>query len=448
MNTIMKDMWKTFFEYLYDGILIVDEQHVVRYINPSYTRITGITEDEIVGRPLKEVRPGARLVEVVSSGNPIVGALRREKGIDYTVNMSPIIDNGKIVGGISIVSNIEDVRKLSDTIHKYENEILRLENRIQAINRAKYTFDDIIAKDRVSLKLKADAMRIAQNDTTVLLMGESGTGKELYAQAIHNESRRRHNSFIAVNCAAFQKDLLESELFGYEDGAFTGAKKGGKMGLFEAADKGTIFLDEISEMSLETQGHLLRTLQEHTIRRVGGIKEIPVNIRVIAATNKSLEKKVEEGTFRQDLYYRIAIYPIRIPPLRERKGDIEELSEAFCDEQRNALRKNIEISEDARAALNAYQWPGNVRELRNAIEFSVNNMEDATIEARHLPYRIRFEGGSAADGPVHRLSEVIREAEKNEIAKAINTYGGGLEGKKKAAEALGISLASLYNKMK
>ena len=186
--------------------------------------------------------------------------------------MSPIIDNGKIVGGISIVSNIEDVRKLSDTIHKYENEILRLENRIQAINRAKYAFDDIIAKDRVSLKLKADAMRIAQNDTTVLLMGESGTGKELYAQAIHNESRRRHNSFIAVNCAAFQKDLLESELFGYEDGAFTGAKKGGKMGLFEAADKGTIFLDEISEMSLETQGHLLRTLQEHTIRRVGGIK--------------------------------------------------------------------------------------------------------------------------------------------------------------------------------
>ena len=426
MNTIMKDMWKTFFEYLYDGILIVDEQHVVRYINPSYTRITGITEDEIVGRPLKEVRPGARLVEVVSSGNPIVGALRREKGIDYTVNMSPIIDNGKIVGGISIVSNIEDVRKLSDTIHKYENEILRLENRIQAINRAKYAFDDIIAKDRVSLKLKADAMRIAQNDTTVLLMGESGTGKELYAQAIHNESRRRHNSFIAVNCAAFQKDLLESELFGYEDGAFTGAKKGGKMGLFEAADKGTIFLDEISEMSLETQGHLLRTLQEHTIRRVGGIKEIPVNIRVIAATNKSLEKKVEEGTFRQDLYYRIAIYPIRIPPLRE----------------------NIEISEDARAALNAYQWPGNVRELRNAIEFSVNNMEDATIEARHLPYRIRFEGGSATDGPVRRLSEVIREAEKNEIAKAINTYGGGLEGKKKAAEALGISLASLYNKMK
>ena len=220
------------------------------------------------------------------------------------------------------------------------------------------------------------------------------------------------------------------------------------MGLFEAADKGTIFLDEISEMSLETQGHLLRTLQEHTIRRVGGIKEIPVNIRVIAATNKSLEKKVEEGTFRQDLYYRIAIYPIRIPPLRERKGDIEELSEAFCDEQRNALRKNIEISEDARAALNAYQWPGNVRELRNAIEFSVNNMEDATIEARHLPYRIRFEGGSATDGPVRRLSEVIREAEKNEIAKAINTYGGGLEGKKKAAEALGISLASLYNKMK
>ncbi|MFR8854767.1 MAG: sigma-54 interaction domain-containing protein, partial [Oscillospiraceae bacterium] len=360
------EIGRTFFQYLYDGILIVDRDSVVQYINPAYTRITGITEDKIIGKPLKEVRPGARLVEVVSSGEPIVGALRREKGVDYTVNMSPILEDGKVTGAISVVSNIEDVRKLSKTINKYESEILRLENRMQAINRAKYTLDDIIAKDPVSVKLKDDVLRIARKETTVVLMGESGTGKELYAQAIHNASSRKNNSFIAVNCASFQKELLESELFGYEDGAFTGAKKGGKMGLFEAADNGTIFLDEISEMSMETQGHLLRTLQEHTIRRVGSIKEIPVNIRIVAATNKNLEKCVEEGTFRHDLYYRIAIYPVRIPPLSERQQDIPALSEAFCDEQRNALKRNITISEETKAALMAYRWPGNVRELRNA----------------------------------------------------------------------------------
>lgn len=185
------EIGRTFFQYLYDGILIVDRDSVVQYINPAYTRITGITEDKIIGKPLKEVRPGARLVEVVSSGEPIVGALRREKGVDYTVNMSPILEDGKVTGAISVVSNIEDVRKLSKTINKYESEILRLENRMQAINRAKYTLDDIIAKDPVSVKLKDDVLRIARKETTVVLMGESGTGKELYAQAIHNASSRK-----------------------------------------------------------------------------------------------------------------------------------------------------------------------------------------------------------------------------------------------------------------
>lgn len=444
----IKTIGKTFFEYLYDGILVVDENSVVQYINRSYTRITGISEESIVGRPLKEVRPGARLVDVVNSGEPIVGALRREKGVDYTVNMSPIIEDGKVVGGISIVSNIEDVRKLSKTISRYENEILMLENRMQAINRAKYTLDDVIAADSVALKLKEDIARIAEKDTTVVLLGESGVGKELYAQALHNASRRKNNSFIAVNCAAFQKELLESELFGYEDGAFTGARKGGKMGLFEAADKGTIFLDEISEMSMETQGHLLRTLQEHTIRRVGSVKEVPVDIRIVAATNRNLEKCVSEGTFRQDLYYRIAIYPIRIPPLRERKDDILALAEAFLKEHKNAFKKNIVISDEAKTALTEYEWKGNVRELRNAVEFSVNNMEDSTIEARHLPYRIQRQVDIEDVAPIKTLTEAVREAEQREIAKAIKTWGDDVEGKKKAAKALGISLASLYNKMK
>lgn len=444
----IESIGKTFFEYLYNGILIVDSQYVVKYINPAYTKITGIEGESIIGKPLKEVRPGARLVDVVDSGRPIVGALRREKGIDYAVNMSPIIENGKVVGGISVVSNIEDVRELSKTINRYEEKILHMERRLEAVNRAKYSLNDVIAKDRLSLKVKEEIEKIALKDTTVVLIGESGTGKELYAQAIHNASARQNHSFIAVNCAAFQKELLESELFGYEEGAFTGAKKGGKMGLFEAADKGTIFLDEISEMSMETQGHLLRALQEHTIRRVGSVKEIPVDIRVVAATNKNLEECIAKGTFRQDLYYRIAIYPIRIPPLRGRPDDIFAIAEFFCEKEKNALKRNISISDEAKEALRSYDWPGNVRELRNAIEFSVNNMEGSVIEVRHLPGRICGVKNEYAAEPVKKLSEAVREAEKREVAKALTVFGEDTEGKKKAAKALGISLASLYNKIK
>lgn len=191
LNIEIKDVGKTFFENLYDGVLMIDTDYVVQYINPAYTRITGIAEEDIVGLPLKKVRPGARLMEVVNSGKPIVGALRRERDVNYTVNMSPLIEDGKVVGGISIVSNIEDVRKLSKTINKYETEIRRLENRMRSIHQAKYTLDDIVAEDPVSKKLKEDILRLAEKETTILLLGESGTGKELYANAIHNGSRRK-----------------------------------------------------------------------------------------------------------------------------------------------------------------------------------------------------------------------------------------------------------------
>lgn len=444
----MKDWSEIFFAYLYDGILIVNDKSEVQYINPAYTRITGIAPEEILGKPLKQIRPGARLLDVVTTGEPIVGALRRENGIDYTVNMSPIIHDGRTIGAISVVSHIDDVRRLSETLSRYQKELQKLETRMKAINRAKYQLDDIIAEDPTSIALKKEIVRIAGKDTTVVLLGESGTGKELYAQALHNASGRKDNSFIAVNCATFQKELLESELFGYEAGAFTGAKKEGKMGLFEAADKGTIFLDEISEMSWETQGHLLRALQEHTIRRIGGIKEIPVDIRVIAASNKNLEQYVREGKFREDLYYRIAIYPMRIPPLRERRDDILPLVTMYCNEQKNVLMKDIQISADAKEALYRYDWPGNVRELRNAVEFAVNVMEGNVIQAESLPQRIRC--GDQTDGrrAVRNLAAIVKDAEQREIRSALKFYGEDLAGKKQAAKALGISLASLYNKLK
>lgn len=440
------DNWiKTIFDNLYDGILIIDTNEVVKYVNPAYTRITKVLYDEIVGNKLRDIRPGARLQNVLTTKKPIVGALREEFGIQYSVNMSPIFDDSGLVGAISVVSTIDDIYKLYQDIDKYKIKVKSLENRISAIQKAKYTLNDIISIDDSSIKVKNTIKKIANKDITVLIYGESGTGKELYANAIHNESNRVDGPFIAVNCASFQGNLLDSELFGYEEGSFTGAKREGKMGLFEAANKGTIFLDEISEMDFEVQAKLLRTLQEGTIRRVGSVKETAIDVRVIAATNKNLEEMVKSGQFRHDLFYRISVFPLTIPPLRERKDDIFPFVYDFIYSYKNSLKKDIILSKEAEHALYNYDWPGNIRELKNSLEFAINMMEDNIIEYNHLPARIQANKKEYAD---YKLSDKIREIEKQEIIKRVNLYGDSIEGKRKAADSLGISLATLYNKLK
>ena len=274
-------------------------------------------------------------------------------------------------------------------------------------------------------------------------MGESGTGKELFAQAIHNRSNRRERPFIPVNCAAIPSALLESELFGYEEGSFTHAKKGGKMGLFELANDGTIFLDEVGDMPFELQAKLLRVLQEQKIRRVGGMEEKDINIRVIAATNRNLEQLVFNNSFRQDLFYRLNVIRIEIPPLRERREDIPKLVETFL---RSSLR-NILIGEEVMKFLQLYDWPGNVRELKNAIDYAVCMAEGGEIQLCHLPKWIS-ELEVEPKQTNRTLREVIEEAERKLIRETLNRFGNGIEEKKKAAQALGISLATLYNKIK
>jgi len=439
---------KTFFDNLYDGILIIDTDEIVKYINPAYTRITKVAYDEIVGKKLREARPGARLPNVLTTKKPIVGVLREESGIEYSVNMSPIFEESDLIGAISVVSNIDDIYRLYRDIDKYKSKVKSLENRISAIQKAKYTLDDIISVDISSVEVKNTIKKISQKDITVLIFGESGTGKELYANAIHNESNRADGPFIAVNCASFQGSLLDSELFGYEEGSFTGAKREGKIGLFEAANKGTIFLDEISEMDLEVQAKLLRTLQEGTIRRIGSVKETAIDVRVIAATNKNLEDMVRDGMFRHDLFYRIAVFPLMIPPLRERKDDILPLAYNYIESFKNSLKKDIILSSEAELMLFNYNWPGNIRELKNSIEFGINMMEDNEIKYNHLPVRVQVQNSVKNAQVVQKLSDKVKETEKNEIINAIKIFGEDIEGKKRAAKALGISLATLYNKIK
>jgi len=442
------DNWiRTFFDSLYDGILIIDKFETVKYINIAYTRITNVAYDDIVSKKLRNIRPGARLQNVLKTKEPIVGALREEDGIEYTVNMSPIFENSEVIGAISIVSTLDDVYNLYQAIDKYKIKVKNLENRMKVIQKAKYTLNDIVSEDISSIEIKNMIKKIAKKSTTILIYGESGTGKELYANAIHNESTRSDGPFIAVNCASFQGNLLESELFGYDEGSFTGAKREGKMGLFEAANNGTIFLDEISEMDFDVQAKLLRTLQEGTIRRIGSVKETNIDVRVITATNKNLEDLINQDKFRLDLYYRISVFPLNIPPLRQRKDDIQPLVNLFLKKYKNDIKKDIIISKEAEQMLNSYDWPGNIRELKNSLEFAVNMMEDNEIKTVHLPVRIQY-SIQKTEISVGKLSDKVREIERIEISKALKLFGDDIEGKKRAAEKLGISLATLYNKMK
>ncbi|WP_026477197.1 sigma-54 interaction domain-containing protein [Alkaliphilus transvaalensis] len=439
---------KKIFDALYDGVLIADHTGVVRYINPSYTRITKVEKEAIVGRSLYEVRPGAQLPSVITSGKKLLRIQRKVGNVEYIVNMAPIIEGNEIIGGISILNEINDIYKLTEELNQSNLMIKRLEKAMKSMGKAKYTFEDIISNDLNSLETKNLAKRIARKDSNVLITGESGTGKELYANAIHNASDRQNNPFIPVNCATFDNNLLESELFGYEEGAFTGAKKGGKIGLFEVANGGTLFLDEVSELNYGLQAKLLRTLQEGTIRRIGGVKEIPVDVRVIAATNKSLEKMIEVNSFRIDLYYRIAVFPINIYPLRERREDIRALVEIFLDQMNKKMNRDLKIQGDLINLLCNYNWPGNIRELKNTIEFAINMTDDDLIKLEHLPKIIQSEGIRTNLLKLKLLEEIIRETEMVEIKKAIDIFGDTVEGKKRAAEALGISLATLYNKLK
>ncbi|NSB25842.1 PAS domain S-box-containing protein [Clostridium saccharoperbutylacetonicum] len=435
------------FDSLYDGVLIADKDNNVVYVNPAYTRITKVEAKDIIGRKIGDVRIGSRLPEVIKSGEKLLGIKRSVNNVEYFVNMVPVFENGEVVAGISILNEINDIYKLMEELNNSKRIIKDLKKKIKANDKAKYTFDSIIGEDTKTEELKKFGKKIAKKKVNILITGESGTGKELLAQAIHNGSDRRDEPFIAINCATFEANFLESELFGYEEGAFTGAKKGGKMGLFQKAEGGTIFLDEISEMDYNLQARLLRVLQENIIRPIGAINEISIDVRIIAATNRNLENMIINKEFRADLYYRIAVFTIDTIPLRERKGDIEPLINYFLGESEQKFNKKVKLSEEAFNVLYNYKWEGNVRELKNIIEFGVMMTDEALIRVEHLPKKLQIEGIKESVINVRLLKDAVREFEEKEINKVIDIYGNTLEGKKKAAEALGISLASLYNKM-
>lgn len=433
-----------------EAISVVDENGKGIMINPAYTKITGLKEMDVVGKPANvDISEGESIhMEVLKTRKPVrgvrmkVGAAKR----DVLVNVAPVIVDGKIKGSVGVLHDVSEIKALTNELKRARQIIRNLE--------AKYTFDDIIG-DSPELKLALEQAKIgARTPAIVLLRGESGTGKELFAHAIHNESDRKHNKFIRVNCAAIAESILESELFGYEEGAFSGAKRGGKRGFFEEANMGSIFLDEIGELSLHTQAKLLRVLQENEIVRVGGTDPIPINVRIITATNVNLEKAIMNKTFREDLYYRLNRLPIYIPALQERKTDLPCLIEHIIEKINRDYGRHVRsISTKALLRLEKYHWPGNVRELENVIGRAIiyMDMNEEEINVEHIP---DLDLASIKQNPEAQVSKIkhtrtslkhtIENYEKQYIKKVYqqNNYN-----KTKTAKDLDVSIRNLYYKM-
>src|SRR5699024_10374307 len=368
---------------IHDGVLVIDRNSIVKMINPEYTKITGVKARDIIGMPLKEVRPNAQLVEIIKDGKERVGIYRKEGDIEYVVDLAPIRINEEVIGAVSICKGLTEVHKLAKQLQKDRD---RLQLQIGSIHNAKYTFDQIIGKSRGLSNTVRIAKRIAKSDLSLLILGESGTGKELFAQSIHNESKRALNPFIPINCATIPPSLIESELFGYEEGSFTDSKSGGKVGLFEMANGGTIFLDEIGELSLDLQAKFLRVLEEQTIRKIGSTTEKKINVRVIAATNRDLGHLIQKKMFREDLYYRLNVLKLNIPPLRNRIEDIPLIVEYVLQKQNEDYKETqYNLNKEVLDLLQRYKWPGNVRELINTIKFSVCMTESKEITVHDLP---------------------------------------------------------------
>lgn len=440
-----KNILTTILDTAYEGIIIVDEKGYITMFNEAYENFIGVKREEMIGRRVEEVIENTRLHIIVKTGKPEIRHIQRIKGHDMICDRIPIREGNKIIGAVGKVlfRDVSEIDQLQEQTRRLKQEIEYYKGRLRRQQRsAHYSIENIIGKSKVISNLKEMVNKVASSRSTVLLRGESGTGKELFAHAIHNLSPFYARPFIKVNCAAIPENLLESELFGYEEGAFTGAKKGGKMGKFEQAEGGSIFLDEIGDMPLSMQVKLLRVLQEREVERIGGTQTIKINARVIAATNIELEKLVRDGKFRQDLFYRLNVVSLEIPALRQRTGDIPVLIEHFLDKLGRVLgcgRKKI--SSDALEILLKHSWPGNIRELENVLERALNMVDGDEILPEHLPYYL-IENSNGV--PIMTLKEALAKTESEMLKNTLeNTKGNVIE----AAHLLGLSKSSFYEKM-
>lgn len=435
------------FDHIENGAVVTDADGYILYFNRPYAKFLGIEGEDAIGRHVTEILAGSRMHIVAQTGKAEINEIFTAKGHDMVVQRIPIFENGKVVAvfGQLMFKEVGDVGRLARNLSVLESKLKLYEKELTSLRAARYSFDSIYGSSPALLALKEEARRAALTDLPVLLTGESGTGKELFAQAIHQSSPRRRGPSININCAAIPKELFESELFGYAGGAFTGASSGGKPGKFELADGGTLFLDEIGEMPLDLQPKLLRVLEEKVFERVGGNQVIRSDFRIIAATNRDLAEMVRQKEFREDLFYRLNVVSLNIPPLRERKGDIVSLARHLLDKiAGNHPGSHYRLTEAAERVLANYHWPGNIRELLNVLERTVFTIEGDSIDACDLPFYLSRPVAVRARGTQWSLQEVVAEAEREALRNALKVSGNN---KARAAKLLGIHRTVLYKKM-
>lgn len=433
---------------IHDVVLVIDSNTTIVYANEAYARILGVPVAKVLGRRLDVIEPDSPTIRMLHTGKPSRGNdYIQSLGINVVGSSFPLYNEKNIIGAVSIFKNITEVVELNRELQQTKGVADYLKEQLEQWEHLPMSFKEYVGQNSRLKETLVLAAKVAQTESTVLILGESGVGKEVLARAVHNCSRRKDKPMIKVNCAAIPEDLIESELFGYEEGAFTGAKKGGKLGKFELAHSGTIFLDEIGDMSITMQAKLLRVLQEKEFERVGGTKTIKVDIRVIAATNRDLESMIEKGTFRRDLYYRLNIVPLHLTPLRERKDDILELANTFLKQFSREVGHELNLSPQVIRFLQRYDWPGNIRELQNILEHASIVCNGTTIEVRHLPLHIiptNDDQASDEDKP-YDVKEIVGRMEKELILSALTTYNNN---RTQAMKALGISRRAFYDKLR
>ena len=450
---IMRGMDMTpLLDELDEAVVAVNLDGIIFYVNPAYSRILGVPAGKILGKNMHIIESGANLLEVLHTGCPVTKQKQLVQTVQRYVDIRvfPLISHGSMVGAASVFRDTTEVNRLNLELERAARIAAEYNQQMEAHDVMKK--NNVVGESKNFLSSVLKARAVAATDATVLLRGENGVGKEVFTRLLHSNSARKEKPFIAMNCAAIPESLLESELFGYEEGAFTGARRGGQMGKFQLAEGGTLFLDEIGDMPMPMQAKLLRVLQEGEIEKIGRQRPISVDVRLIAATNQPLERLIEEGKFRQDLFYRLNVVPIEIPPLRERGNDVILLAAHYLEVYNQKYGKQVKISESVYQVFLKYKWPGNVRELQNVVESCVVLSNQGTIRVEDLPKHLLQEAEASPDDPVHlaaklpeRLEDVVSVCERAAILSALAKSG---QNRKKAAEILDIPSRTFYRKIK
>ncbi|WP_191603217.1 sigma-54 interaction domain-containing protein [Marinomonas algicola] len=451
--------YKTILNSMEEWVVIVDHQAKIFFINRPYARFLGVKADDVKGKKVTDVIENTRMHITVQTGKAERLSFQKILGSNMIASRFPIVSQGGIIGAVGTVifHDTHEWKQINSHIKALLAEQDFFQQKALSAdkikNGASFHLNDIIGDSQVMKSLSTKVTQVASGDVTVLIRGESGTGKELYAHAIHQLSDRADYPFIKVNCAAIPENLLESELFGYEEGAFTGAKKGGKAGKFQLANGGTLFLDEIGDLPRSMQAKLLRVLQDREVESVGGIKATPLNIRLVTATHRPLESLIESGDFREDLYYRINVVSLTLPPLRERREDIPKLADFFLQKlSRRTGRRAPKLTVQALTAMLAYNWPGNIRELENVMEAAFYTSNERKIPLSLLPSQLASETSDYQTNPTQPLTnlkqgtlkEQLNEAERSIIQAALLECA---DNRTRTAKKLGISKSTFYEKL-